>query len=342
MCPPPTRNQRLRCESRWLVTSLDFKLVVSDNVYIWHTFARAVMRFTDNEMHLLGAVRFNLVERWNKAAFTESVARVAARDCGSWELVAAVDPVSDREKKGAKYKKAQHKKEKQLRTTYQSKLIIAEKAGYIVLKDRKVAMFYTNNLNAIYVNGSCCILSWPTWNSRWTDECFLQREVFMVPTPIASTIFCMNGVDSADQMRSTNQRVAAKEPRNDNFYVAYRSRDEQRICTYQNYRASEFVKRRQKKSLADIVGLNTSLHIFTPISTAHSNGKRQCYLGNLRGIKKKSKSRYGILRRFPTPRHTQRSHTDHKTLPVKIDIGHVEPRSRTRKIDDSTATRRSE
>ncbi|POM81421.1 Hypothetical protein PHPALM_608 [Phytophthora palmivora] len=101
-------------------------------------------------------------------------------------------------------------------------------------------------------------------------------------------------------------------------------------------------QRRQKESLDDIVGLNTSLHIITPNSTAHSNGKLQCYLGNLRGIKKKSKSRYGILRRSPPPRHTQRSHTDQKTPPAKIDIGHIEPRSRTRKIDDSTVTRRSE
>ncbi|KAG6952758.1 hypothetical protein JG687_00012808 [Phytophthora cactorum] len=72
-------------QTRALRSPTDHRLVVSDNFYTRHTFAQALLKFTDGEMHLLGTVRMNLVDK-------SAIARVDGGPRGNWELVAAVDP----------------------------------------------------------------------------------------------------------------------------------------------------------------------------------------------------------------------------------------------------------
>ncbi|KAF1791585.1 PiggyBac transposable element-derived protein [Phytophthora cactorum] len=79
-------------QTRALRSPTDHRLVVSDNFYTRHTFAQALLKLTDGEMHLLGTVRMNLVDKWNKPAVSAAVARVDGDSRGGWELVAAVDP----------------------------------------------------------------------------------------------------------------------------------------------------------------------------------------------------------------------------------------------------------
>ncbi|ETP21916.1 hypothetical protein F441_04668, partial [Phytophthora nicotianae CJ01A1] len=57
------------------------------------------------------------------------------------------------------------------------------------------------------------------------------------------------------------------------------------------------VRRLQKRThdvIDDVVGADESLHIITPNSTQHSNGKLTCYLCSLRGMARKSK--YGCAK----------------------------------------------
>ncbi|ETL86097.1 hypothetical protein L917_14450, partial [Phytophthora nicotianae] len=68
------------------------RLVVSDNSYTRHTFAHALQMFTDGETHLLGTVRINLVDKWNKPGVAAAIQRVDKGARGGWELVATVDP----------------------------------------------------------------------------------------------------------------------------------------------------------------------------------------------------------------------------------------------------------
>ncbi|KAG6956802.1 hypothetical protein JG687_00010385 [Phytophthora cactorum] len=50
-------------QTRALRSPTGNRLVVSDNVYTRHTFAKTLLKFTDGEMHLLGTVRINLVDK---------------------------------------------------------------------------------------------------------------------------------------------------------------------------------------------------------------------------------------------------------------------------------------
>ncbi|KAF4130224.1 Transposase IS4 [Phytophthora infestans] len=72
-------------QSQALRSPTGHRLAVSDNFYTRHTFAQALLKFTDGEMHLLGAVRFTLVDKRNKAAVKDAIERVDAGDRGSWE-----------------------------------------------------------------------------------------------------------------------------------------------------------------------------------------------------------------------------------------------------------------
>ncbi|GMF51142.1 unnamed protein product [Phytophthora fragariaefolia] len=67
-------------------------LIVSDYFYTRHTFAHALLKFTDGEMHMFGTVRINLVDRWNKPEVAAAIIRVDAGERGGWEVIAAVDP----------------------------------------------------------------------------------------------------------------------------------------------------------------------------------------------------------------------------------------------------------
>ncbi|KAJ8575383.1 hypothetical protein ON010_g3829 [Phytophthora cinnamomi] len=73
-------------QTETLRSTTGHRLVVSDNFYSHHTSAKALLQFTDCEMHLLGTVRINLVDKWNKPAVAAAVARVGAGGggMGSW------------------------------------------------------------------------------------------------------------------------------------------------------------------------------------------------------------------------------------------------------------------
>ena len=87
----------------------------------------------------------------------------------------------------------------------------ANKAGYLVFKDSKVVVFYTNDLlenppepilqgsdeRAVKcVHGLAKI-------SRWTGTEVLHCTEFFVPAPIVAYNMFMNGVDCMDQLRAT-------------------------------------------------------------------------------------------------------------------------------------------
>ncbi|KAG6957095.1 hypothetical protein JG688_00011119 [Phytophthora aleatoria] len=65
--------------------------MVSDNFYTRHLLAIALLTFTEGETILLGTVRMNLVDKWNRKELTASVARVGKMKRGSRELIAVVD-----------------------------------------------------------------------------------------------------------------------------------------------------------------------------------------------------------------------------------------------------------
>ncbi len=88
---------------------------------------------------------------------------------------------------------------------------IAENAGFAVLKDAKVVVFYTNDLKATptapmlpmesdeaidAVNGTCII-------RRWTGSEVMHRSSIEVPAIVGAYNSFMNAVDRMDQIRSS-------------------------------------------------------------------------------------------------------------------------------------------
>ncbi|KAK1931857.1 hypothetical protein P3T76_012789 [Phytophthora citrophthora] len=99
-------------------------------------------------MHMLGTVRINLVDKWNKPEVAAAIERVDAGERGGWELIAAVEPEAGWQKNKKPHQTAQRRIAKAKRTPFEPTIVQAEKDGYIVYKDRKVVIFYTNDLKA--------------------------------------------------------------------------------------------------------------------------------------------------------------------------------------------------
>ncbi|OWZ00028.1 hypothetical protein PHMEG_00028870 [Phytophthora megakarya] len=140
--------------------------------------------------------------------------RVEAMERGSWELVAAVDPVSGREKMEEKHNRSQPKIPKRIRIPFPTvaPVTIASHAGYIVFKDSRTIIFYTNDLT---VTMSESILSSSSQEAvryvhglhpiaRWTGAEMMHMALLYVPVSIAAFNKFMNAVDRVDQLRSTN------------------------------------------------------------------------------------------------------------------------------------------
>ena len=90
--------------------------------------------------------------------------------------------------------------------------MIADKAGYIVWRDSKVVIFYTNDLlnaptNPILDGDSeeaiLCVRGLGAIR-RWTGTEILHRSTFQVPAPIVAYNQYMNSVDRMDQRRAVN------------------------------------------------------------------------------------------------------------------------------------------
>ena len=109
--------------------------------------ARALLEFTDGEVRMLGTVRVQLIDKWNKAAVIESVGRLQDSERGNWELIAAVDASSDQEKLRAAYMRAQSKIPKNERLPYSGITTFSPRAGILSLKIKNV-IFYTNHISS--------------------------------------------------------------------------------------------------------------------------------------------------------------------------------------------------
>ncbi|POM58832.1 Hypothetical protein PHPALM_36474 [Phytophthora palmivora] len=69
------------------------------------TVARAILAFTDGEVHTTGTVCLNLVDKFNKEAVEEAVQRLSEAERGPWERVEAVKPEPDWEKYEAEHER---------------------------------------------------------------------------------------------------------------------------------------------------------------------------------------------------------------------------------------------
>lgn len=89
--------------------------------------------------------------------------------------------------------------------------LIAEKCGYVVLKDSKVALFYTNDLSTtpsspiLYSSDEEAITAVNDLGviRRWHGNEVLHHTEMQVPAIIVADNYFMNSTDRMDQIRST-------------------------------------------------------------------------------------------------------------------------------------------
>lgn len=189
------------------------RLFFTDNFYTRHTLAEVLKRITDGEARLCGTVKFSNVDATNRHYLTTAIALMKDSTRGDWKLVRAYNKLPDLEKLKRQHAALQKRLPMAKKTPFVAPHDnIADNAGYIVWKDSKIVIFYTNDLaktpsepildmndeEAIScVHGLCTV-------HRWTGNEVLHRKEFHVPAIIGAYNKFMNSVDRMDQRRSTN------------------------------------------------------------------------------------------------------------------------------------------
>lgn len=162
---------------------------------------------------MIGTVKSTFIDAVNRIHVYPAIAEMKNACRGSWVLVRAYHKPSNFDNLRRLHQRNQANVPACSRIPYQIPSdCIAEKAGFIVFKDSKVVLFYTNDLyqtptkatlhqdsqEAIQcVNGLAKL-------SRWTGTESCHRTDFQVPAIIVSYNMFMNAVDRMDQIRSTN------------------------------------------------------------------------------------------------------------------------------------------
>ena len=157
-----------------------------DNYYTRHVFAEKLHSLTNSEIFTTGTVRYSYVGTDDKK-YVDKVLKLLSPDNiprSSWYLVAVHDHKNPRSK--------------------------ALNCGYIVYKDNKLVIFYTNNLQGTpsryilkgenveavkLVHGLGEILRYD--KSKYT----VNKKVYLVPNIIVAYNLYMNNVDLVDQRR---------------------------------------------------------------------------------------------------------------------------------------------
>ena len=199
-------------------------VVYMDNYYTRHALARACSDFTDNSMKVTGTVKMNLVDKVNKPSVIQATKDLEKLPRGSWILVqvytAVIHPDSkiqkEKEKKDGYSKSLPRAKvgfnESDILEVANEYCIVAKRCGFIVFHDKKPVVFYTNDLadtpQTLFGDKSDehavrCVHGLATL-FRWTGDSYHAKQSFKVPAPVVAYNLFMNGVDRADQMRSTN------------------------------------------------------------------------------------------------------------------------------------------
>ena len=142
----------------------------------------------------------------------EAVTKMSKNDVkrNSWILVRAYDKPVKTNHKGAGSREKNKLANKNLKKT------VSEKSGYIIWKDRKVVIIYTNDLlktpkkDFLYssdeqdtIDGGECFGGFSKLE-RWDDDNNLNRSVFLSPAPIVLYNMYMNEVDLMDQRIESN------------------------------------------------------------------------------------------------------------------------------------------
>jgi len=140
------------------------RVFFTDNFYTSHRVGTALKKFTDGEARLIGTIRMNTVDCTNRYHLFKTIDMVDKMPRGSWALVRAYDESQDLARLQREHQALNRNVSKAEKTEFVPPFDrIADSAGYIVFKDAKVVIFYTNDLNG---TPSAAILQGILWKHR--------------------------------------------------------------------------------------------------------------------------------------------------------------------------------
>ena len=182
-----------------------------DNYYTRHTLAKQLKEFTDEETHMIGTCKMNIIDSANKENVQQAVRIIAKNNTrNDWILVRAYDGLEKVIPVTGKRSREKNKKHNEI-----NKKTVAPNCGYILWKDRKVVVFYTNDLSGTPTNDFLHIAKETDSEElircvgglvdikRWDDECRNVRRMFSCLVCITVYNKLMNGVDCKDQRIET-------------------------------------------------------------------------------------------------------------------------------------------
>ena len=184
-----------------------------DNYYTRHTFANALAKITDGTSRVCGTIKFTNVDSTNRVYVRKGIAQLKNAPRGCWLLVRAYNPHPNLTDLRNKHNSEQKKQSPSDRVPFSPPTnLISDNAGYILLKDSKVVIFYSNDLagtatEAILTSSSAeaiALVHGLAKLYRWTGAEMLQRMSFDVPAIIIAYNTYMSTVNWMDQRRSTN------------------------------------------------------------------------------------------------------------------------------------------
>jgi uncharacterized CHY-type Zn-finger protein len=157
-----------------------------DNFYTRHKLAKAVYDVTDGKATITGTMKSTNMIMEDRVRVKVAMKLVEEKGRGTWLLLQVFERRTDGE------------------------LFVAEKAGYVVLMDKRPVVFYSNDLNGDPNDGfegkdsehaMFCVKDLAIMH-RWTGTECVARTQFLVPAMIAAYNTHMNGVDRLDQSRA--------------------------------------------------------------------------------------------------------------------------------------------
>ncbi|KAE9124369.1 hypothetical protein PF010_g6042 [Phytophthora fragariae] len=138
----------LSLQNQQLTAPSGKRVVVMDSYYTRHAFAKHALSMSAGETRIIGTCRLNYVDCLPRPAVEAAILALKDADRGAWKLVAAVDTVSNMKAAEKAHKQSEKHLRKAKKTPFEPPRQRSPRTGYIVFRDKKVVLFYTNDLAA--------------------------------------------------------------------------------------------------------------------------------------------------------------------------------------------------
>ena len=165
------------------------RIVFMDNFYTRHVLGKQIKSLTNDEIRIIGTVRMNFVDKLNKPNVKKAYEMVEKMVHGSWLLVQCFDSGPDGDPQ------------------------VSTNCGYLVFKDKKVVVFYSNDLadtpreiiSGVENDHTVECVHGLSKIKRWLGKEVFHRTILRVPAIVVAYNIFMNSVDRFDQYRKTNE-----------------------------------------------------------------------------------------------------------------------------------------